>query len=934
MVLFWFILNVLMGHALFVEAQVGLLGVKGHSTDSGDNGPIAFPLLAQLRDHSQQPRQAANTMESEIAAVFRAAAYGSSVTQVPTTTSTTIIKKNMTVNPKKVAVNSSTFEIESNEKDNSGLHMKVGVVDQVKTNRNVSQPANKVNADHENYYISIDNNSVKKSSEDTVKDAYTLSNVLPIPTLPNHDVDISAIEATNLIVIEEFPMSWLKYELGAAWFIHVYVSAGLFALLAAASLCLLSRISYSSMFLPRGLYITLHLFVFISSIIRSIHLFHDPYGSEQRLPLPILKVMEDISWPCLIAAMFINVLGIMQTKHSSGLLRWCTKDSLILYIIVTVHLAGIIITHFTASQLPQNGKVMVTIAKSFTIGWAIIVSLSSFWCAWLLHDNGQQPQTYICCWKISSYLQITSVIAILLSFGQMTLAVLEIYNLINPQSLSINIWVWWACVSLSRGLEILIGICILLMTVLLTPAKKITKNEMYLSTRRMDNIFPIQSEKDIGRYQYHSNRMVSKYNTLGNKNQMGNWNEGVQNSISYNCTRSGLYLSNACCTMPRRLNKINNTKAVETVTSEFQMFLNKEHAQTQMNEQYKSTVLVNGNDFMRYKHKDECKSNSGNSYYQSPLELYKPPKSPQIFTYSKNQHHSQTLPKKYYDYYYSPLAQRNENDCNQTMKTFGVKNRSENGNSNRYCTQNTSDRNCIYNSISSINKHVDSIAESYSYSSTASDSVNFSSNQVSHAQQNAEGSGNNSMCEYSKVAQKGSTECLSTILQASTCSSLSEINADYITDISSSNDVFSQSSFYPLPQQSSKSMTLSLPLASENARCTNSLPFHPNHTHNNMDQKDSTPDSGIVLDYMLSNEEVNYTEPESKKTIEEFSRTSELSFNDAKFKQTKPIVYNLVSKRKCNGGYGYLPLNVDTASSPLSEDTENIYRENSFMQKN
>ena len=167
--------------------------------------------------------------------------------------------------------------------------------------------------------------------------------------------------------------SWAG-SLGVAWAVHVYCSASMFTVVGLLSVVLLSRMRSAGRFLPLGHHLALHLLMLIASVSRCLHLFHDPYGTEDKLPEAVAGVVEDIGWPCLTAAIAVVVMALVQAwrcpPHPPP-----NHAPITLAIITVFHFLVAVFTHILAIQFPKHAGPLRAASRTATAAWGGVVGL-------------------------------------------------------------------------------------------------------------------------------------------------------------------------------------------------------------------------------------------------------------------------------------------------------------------------------------------------------------------------------------------------------------------------------------------------------------------------------------------------------------------------------------------------------------------------------
>ncbi|XP_045588305.2 uncharacterized protein [Procambarus clarkii] len=247
----------------------------------------------------------------------------------------------------------------------------------------------------------------------------------------------------------------VRVSLGLAWWAHVYVSVGLYSLVAVASLCLLARAVAATRLLPRPHYFFLHLLIFLSASSRGLCLLHDAHTLHHLLPAAVLIALEDSGWPFLTAALAVMVVGVVGLWHHPR--RPCT--ALTVALITVTHLLLLPVTHMTMNFLePQDLPIMVT-TRAAAVAWGSALGVGSVWAVWpasrghpaqLTDAVGPGQES---CHSVSTPAHVVLVGAL----AQLLLAALNLYVLVVPVTPAHEAWAWWCRLTLANGLEVLMG---------------------------------------------------------------------------------------------------------------------------------------------------------------------------------------------------------------------------------------------------------------------------------------------------------------------------------------------------------------------------------------------------------------------------------------------------------------------------------------------
>ncbi|XP_050732854.1 uncharacterized protein LOC127006693 [Eriocheir sinensis] len=179
------------------------------------------------------------------------------------------------------------------------------------------------------------------------------------------------------VVVEgaEAEESWAG-SLGVAWAVHVYCSASMFTVVGLLAVLLLTGVRGAGRFLPLGHHLALHLLMLAAAVSRCLHLFHDPYGTEDKLPDAVAGVVEDVGWPCLTAAIAVVVMALVQAwrcpPHPPP-----NHAPITLTIITVFHFLVAASTHVLASQFPKHAGPLRAASRTATAAWGGVVGLGS-----------------------------------------------------------------------------------------------------------------------------------------------------------------------------------------------------------------------------------------------------------------------------------------------------------------------------------------------------------------------------------------------------------------------------------------------------------------------------------------------------------------------------------------------------------------------------
>ncbi|XP_064110860.1 uncharacterized protein LOC135218464 [Macrobrachium nipponense] len=915
---------------------------------------VASSLLTKLTDRQLPSQRSASTRESEIAAIFRGVAYGAPTFSSNTSTSSTPAAptESTTTSTSTAPPTTTSFINSVHDPVRSELmrHQIEKEIEFVMTTRTVPSVI-EVNADSIPYVL---------HEEDSFRDT-SYPHRTPDPSILNKDIakfpTVPAISGDTLIVNKNhvggikgendiFPKTDVKWALGAAWWIHVYVSAGLFALTAAASLCCLARLSPATHLVSRLRYRILLALVFLAAMLRCLHLFHDPYGIENRLPEFITAIIEEISWPCLIAAVAVVALSLYQSSRCSRVFPKSSRLPFALAFFTTAHLIVSITAHLVASLVEKYAFPLRITAQSLAVIWGSFVGFCSLWAVWKVERsagrysghllgrlNRSATDDLVSSSQPNSTVNRGAILILVAGGGQIMLSALHFYIMLAPVSPTKHIWVWWGRVSMARGLELIISIAVLAGAFILTSGRPSNskqdstifsvltscgRDNKSVKGGRSANVFPVQNEKRqiLGSFNFHTSKPSV--------------NDGIKRMpIDWTYTT------------PRCASK---SGTMDSVTSDFQLLWNRDRTQSAAGFR-PSSMLVNDSGFVRFRTQVDPEQPMDEVFNRSSLNLHiasTPIQYNNVHNYS-----TQTLPNS--RYYCKPntasLSSPERTPLRNPIRAQTVRAQRSRPDYLRHHMRNRTmshlSNKPTWTPVSSASKYDVRTLDKYEVASYYNNSIaSNGSNMYStphtvspspqylpaHSVQNQlpEVHGTPHLYEEARHLKPPSAEGISGILEPSTCSSLSEIHVDYLTDVSSSNDCMNQHSLpYTNCSKRDQSM-LTLPLSSTHTSYAQSLPTYtapmgrtpPSHL------PDITPDSAVILDYSTSAETEEEADKDSRNKSLDLIKMSSNSLNDVLKGQARAgLLSKIVGNSMSVSCYGYSPLDVEDTSSPSQEDS-------------
>nr|XP_053644719.1 uncharacterized protein LOC128697193 [Cherax quadricarinatus] len=803
-----------------IAGQIGLLS-PGISAVGGpraswwwSGGGVAAPsLLTQLGERPPLPRRSPSTRESEIAAIFRGVAYGAptsapnTTTSLPPPTTTVDIKEGSA--PPETSVKLVQLQQNAATADISYIvHIMSNITD-----------AADVTSSHEGEDASPEDADTSSPHPRVVEVPSPHSTPENIPSRPlgGHEGAFWG------------DMSGVRWWLGAAWWIHVYVSAGLLALLAAAALCCMAR---STLLLPRPHYLTAHALVFLGAALRSLQLFHDPYGVERRLPTAVASAVEETSWPCLTAALAVVVVVLARSVRTPAR----PHATLVLALMTVLHLLVSLTAHTAAHLLLHYALPLRVVARAVTATWGAGVGVGGVWAVWRVKKSvsgrrGQLLSHVSRGGRSSGFqcgLQRGAHLALVASVAQVMLATLHLYVLVAPLAPATHVWAWWARVSLARGLELVVGLAVVVSVGLVSQGRAHAPRDAHIFSMlgscgrevkvgRSANVFPACEKQHIlGTFRPPHNPPNQAY-----KPPMLDW------------------------ASPDEPEKSD----VPSVTSDFQLVWNRERtrsatefrpprAATEFRPPRSATefrppsMLVNDSGFVRFRTGVDPQQAMDDVFKQSSLNLRD---ASYTKTHEKNvrnsaasyitthqNYSSQTLPSTRYYCGPGPTFSSPE----RTPIRRPIRSHTARGRRAAQELHSAHHQTLPITSASRYDVHTLEDYEVASYYHHQSGSVSGSSNMYSTPMSPTQCGRQQQPVGVHRGRTTTQQDALSGVLEPSTCSSLSEIHIDYLTDVSSSNDGVNLGSL--LQQRLHPHHLLTLPLtAAHNPRPAHCRPAKP-----------------------------------------------------------------------------------------------------------
>lgn len=445
-----------------------------------------------------------SNMESQIAAIFKEFAYGSSTdssTSSFTTTTTTTVKPTTSQ-----VLTTPNYYLRMLTESNVFIGKQRNVHSEFKTSTHKPLYISAEKFTSTNDYRSVHDSTVytysintqkKNSSSRTNKDkAKSVGDKYSSFDLDEENVNEVQVRVTS--VLKKKGYNAIIQEIGIAWGFHVYVTGVLFGTVAITCLLSLSRLSTCSQLLPRGYFITLHLMLFLASFLRCLLFLHDPYGAYNRLPSVLTSLLFNSVDPFLTTAYSLVLLVLLRATRIR-LVPLNMQSPLVLAIICGIHIGGSVVIDVSTGVL-EDKNVITTLnitTQVITTVWGVILCLG-----YLISFSGIEKAAYRQHTDLARLTMNRKVLddktlksksakptliyaARLFLICTLLHGVLIAFIIINLVASKVPIsptfpeaWAWWTQASLERIVEIVMCILLLATALVLTQSKtRITTKE-------------------------------------------------------------------------------------------------------------------------------------------------------------------------------------------------------------------------------------------------------------------------------------------------------------------------------------------------------------------------------------------------------------------------------------------------------------------------
>lgn len=331
-------------------------------------------------------------------------------------------------------------------------------------------------------------------------------------------------ELTTSTVVDN-PEPRIRYILGIAWDIHVYLIATLFAILTCVSIFSLCRIASYKWLLPRSYFFTVHILLIAIGLVRSLYLFYDAYNIGKKFSEPISRTLFNAVFPCLIAlfcVMFVFILKTVDVKIG----YYYVRKTYLLLPLAFLYVALSIFNYLYAHLTPYFSTLML-IGQSTFIGFCLLLSVTYIYLyKYISHASIRKPNsvysvTFADPFRTSlahalRVILATSLLSLLMAAIQLIgmFCIYEPYGKDQPHP-----WLWWAFQLSVRVIEI--SICFLISWAAVQPTYSDDEKEIHGGGNNSGfALFSWGSNTPRGESDHHGNAVTDDiYPTICNANQ-------------------------------------------------------------------------------------------------------------------------------------------------------------------------------------------------------------------------------------------------------------------------------------------------------------------------------------------------------------------------------------------------------------------------------
>ncbi|XP_068207929.1 uncharacterized protein [Palaemon carinicauda] len=417
-------------------------------TNNDKSRATQLRLMTKAGETEALPRRGTAIREKEIAAIFRGVAYGAPTQGRPNSTIPSVF-----IIPSGISTVSSFVSTAATVEDSYSVK---------------NLPLNPESAPNpergKNSSITSAQGEKNVGIQDKTNSAIvSMSTLSPKGTSSiNHHTKSSSENETGVVEVKGIGGNGnqgsadLRWNLGFIWWVQVYMSVGLFTLLAIVTLFLMARFAIASHLLPRPHYLVLHLLIFFTAFLRSLHTLHDSHTLRYVLPVFLLAPVEESIWPCLTAALALVLVAVLRVWRNPR----HPHLALALALVTAVHLITLPAALLAAALLKEEEDLPIkTTTRAVTAAWGGTVGMGGIWAVWRESRDYSSQMTDV---RVNNSQENCPNVAyparlvFTAAFTQLLLAGLHVYTLLMPVSPEGHIWLWWFSISISRGLELVV----------------------------------------------------------------------------------------------------------------------------------------------------------------------------------------------------------------------------------------------------------------------------------------------------------------------------------------------------------------------------------------------------------------------------------------------------------------------------------------------
>ncbi|XP_068694930.1 proline-rich transmembrane protein 3-like [Montipora foliosa] len=245
-----------------------------------------------------------------------------------------------------------------------------------------------------------------------------------------------------------------------AWPLHTYGFAVIFTLIA-----LVPPLELLGMYLDKtklsALKATLLSTIFIFSSIRAFSLFVDPYGSRKRLPLAVNRLLFSLGHPCIISALSLLLLVLIDTTKMNIAPPRFQKVKFIIPVVI-FHVILVLVTDFVVVHFLE-AKDLLLLCQIYFLLLGSLLSVGYICVGWKIRKNIIRSQNLN-----DKSLRRLQYLIMACAVTCVCLCVITVYAAagvfgVYSDVKYVDAWPWWIFQTLGRLLEVAICIVMLLM---------------------------------------------------------------------------------------------------------------------------------------------------------------------------------------------------------------------------------------------------------------------------------------------------------------------------------------------------------------------------------------------------------------------------------------------------------------------------------------